>query len=235
MKSNKIKLGLGGLFSCLASTSIITPIATSCSQKEANNTNELSLNYANDNMNVNLGFTNPNLENNKSFSNLSTNQINQYINNLEKFGKESFDEIKNILNLNQINDESNLVDQFNSLDSLNKEKLLNNTNKILNVFEEQTNLARYKYKYYFLWANLYLTNYEAKCFVNVLNFLSGLGTLSDINTGWEWVDLALKIGGIIGAFSTIMAESINHVIKNGSGIHIVLVGGFFPIEYLKWR
>lgn len=47
--------------------------------------------------------------------------------------------------------------------------------------------------------------------------------------------MALKIGGIIGAFSTIMAESINHVIKNGSGIYIVLVGGFFPIRYLKWR
>lgn len=234
MKSNKIKLGLG-LFSCLASASIITPIGTSCYQKEANNTNELSLNYANDNMNINLGFTNPNLENSKSFNNLSTNQINQYINNLEKFGKESFDEIKNILNLNQINDESNLVDQFNNLDDFNKEKSLDNTNKILDVFEKQENLVRYKYKYYFLWANLYLTNYEAKCFVNVLNFLSGLGTLSNVNTGTLWVDMALKIGGIIGAFSTIMAESINHVIKNGSSIHIVLVGGFFPIRYLKWR
>ncbi len=233
MKSNKVKLGLG-LFSCLASASIIAPIGTSCYQKEANNTNELSLNYANDNMNVNLGFTNPNLENSKSFNNLSTNQINQYINNLEKFGKESFDEIKNILNLNQINDEANLVDQFNNLDDFNKEKLLDNTNMILDVFEKQENLVRYKYKYYFLWDNLYLTNYEAKCFVNVLNFLSGLGTLSDVNTGTPWVDMALKIGGIIGAFSTIMAESINHVIKNGSGIHIVLVGGFFPIRYLKW-
>ena len=100
MKSNKIKLGLG-LFYCLASASIIIPIGISCYQKEANNTNELSSNYANDNMNINLGFTNPNLENSKSFNNLSTNQINQYINNLEKFGKESFDEIKNILNLNQ--------------------------------------------------------------------------------------------------------------------------------------
>ncbi len=100
-------------------------------------------------MNINLGFTNPNLENSKSFNNLSTNQINQYINNLKKFGKESFDEIKNILNLNQINDESNLVDQFNNLDDFNKEKLLDNTNKILDVFEKQENLVRYKYKYYF--------------------------------------------------------------------------------------
>lgn len=136
MKSNRLKLGLG-LFSCLASASIITPIETSCYQKEANNTNELSSNYENDNMNINLGFTNPNLENSKSFNNLSTNQINQYINNLEKFGKESFDEIKNILNLNQINDESNLVYQFNNLDDFNKEKLLDNTNKILDVFESK--------------------------------------------------------------------------------------------------
>ncbi|MDE5617224.1 MAG: hypothetical protein K2I36_00010 [Ureaplasma sp.] len=137
--------------------------------------------------------------------------------------------------MNNIHNESNIVDQFNSLDDFNKEKLLDNTNKILDLFEENNNLSRYKYKYYFLWANLYLTNYEARCFVNVLNFLSGLGTLSDINTGTSWVDMALKIGGIIGAFSTIMAESINHVIKNGFGIHIVLVGGFFPIKYSKWK
>ncbi|MDE5651495.1 MAG: hypothetical protein K2H80_00295, partial [Ureaplasma sp.] len=80
MKNNKIKLGLG-IFSCLASISIITPIVTSCSQKEVNNTNKLSLDYANDNMNVNLGFTDPNLEiYSKSFNNLSTSQINQYMN-----------------------------------------------------------------------------------------------------------------------------------------------------------
>ncbi len=72
-------------------------------------------------------------------------------------------------------------------------------------------------------------------FCKCIKFLSGLGTLSDVNTGTPWVDMALKICGIIGAFSTIMAESINHVIKNGSGIYIVLVGGFFPIRYLKWR
>lgn len=231
MKSKKIKLGLLLL---AIPTSITATLITSCVNNSQNSifNNKLSLEYASQNMSINLGFTDPNTITNKTINNMSMSQVSDYLDNLNIDGESVYNEVNKILDLSAINNEQSFIDQFNDLNLKDQENLINSSNKILNVFEKDS--YRFSYKYRFLWATVYLTNNEARDWVRVFDALSNLGALSDITTGVVGVDIALKIGGILGAGCTLISQSISNVIKSGSGAKIVLLFGIIPICYHSW-